>query len=159
MEVVLVGGIILTSILLNTDSKEKFKQVGGSKIKETLYKAAPSPIGGVGLFALGDIPKGTKILQDRIRPTGRFYTKEELKDLNPKFVRTMQDYWCLGNDGKTFIPDNPHIISPVNFINHSDEPNVEYKGDYFLVVRDIKDGEEILENYHHVCNGKHIMFE
>lgn len=159
MQVVLLGGLILSGILYYKKDNNKITQQGGNiKIKETLYRVAPSKLGGVGLFAIGDIPQNTKILQDRIKPTGKFYSKEELKNFNSNFVKTMQDYWCLGHNNKTFIPDNPHIISPVNFINHSDKPNVKHMGEYFITLNDIKEGDEILESYHQVCNGKHIMF-
>ncbi|ADO67451.1 hypothetical protein crov417 [Cafeteria roenbergensis virus] len=157
MEIVIIGGLILSTILYGKNTLKKPNQTGGNKINETLYKVAPSPLEGVGLFALGDIKEGTHILEDRIKPTGNFYNTEELKHLNQNFVRTMQDYWCLSSDGKTFIPNNPHILSPVNFINHSDNPNVKHMGNYFLVIKNIKEGEEILENYNQVCKGAHIM--
>lgn len=152
--------IFLILILILIFSNKKEKMTNTKKIIQTLYRVAPSNISGAGLIAIADIPKNTKILYNRPIPTGSFYSDKELEELNlnKDFIRLMQDYWCMHND-KTFIPDNPNIINPVNFINHSSNPNIKKIDSHFITLKDIKKGEELLEDYNDICSGNHILFK
>lgn len=156
MELVILGSFFLSTILFNK-KKELFTQNGGKKIMVTPYRVAPSKTHGVGLIAIADIPKGTEILKDRQEVSGNYYSKEELKDINPEFIKLMSDYWCLSDDKKVFIPNNPHLLSPVNFINHSNNPNIKFNGSHFITLKEIKKGEEIFEDYNEVCDKNHIL--
>ena len=55
------------------------------------------------------------------------------------------------------IPDNPDMLTPVNFLNHSSSPNVKPFKNSYITTKYIKEGEELLEDYNEVCNGNHKL--
>ena len=103
----------------------------------------PSTIvnGGVGVFALNDIAKGT-------------YMELFLKDFQEE-IREKKDTpielqgYCLNlSDGKILCPKFFNRMDIGNYLNHSENPNVRYEKDKgYFSVRDITTGEEILANY------------
>lgn len=119
--------------------------------KTTWAKLGVSPH-GVGVFAIRDIPKGTRITDYTItevleRKNGEMVMKlEELDDLLPEVKDLILERMVLNKiANKThirFIAPNYNQILQC-FMNHSDDNNSD--GEYAL--RDIKKGEEITENY------------
>lgn len=112
-------------------------------------KLAPSSLGGVGVFAIRDIPKGVPITDnsrnDMIKPFVYQMKEHDFK----KLIKPIRDLIL----DKTILPNLVmfQFISPnsecflQDFCNHSDNPNVSSDG--FIALRDIKEGEEILEDY------------
>jgi len=104
-------------------------------------KIAPSSIHGVGLFAIRDFKKGEKLYTDIIPhqidlPYKWFsFLKKEVRDI------------LLGQF--PLIIEGSHFWYPAGklsaYLNHSDTPNYDAKKDEAL--RDIKEGEEITEDY------------
>ena len=111
-------------------------------------KIAPSPLGGVGVFAIRDIRKGTRV-SDFLRsymPRGEIIEvttadfmkiKKEIRDLILDKSMFTDSYLMsfMSPNCECFLQD---------FTNHSETPNVDTS---FIATRDIKAGEEILENY------------
>jgi len=106
----------------------------------------PSPIHGVGLFAVGFIPKGA--------PVWRFeagfdleFTPEQLAAWPAVASEYVRRYGYAGPAGKvTLSGDN------ARFMNHSPSPNTGAPPDMpppvtTTALRDIADGEEITCNY------------
>jgi uncharacterized protein len=116
-----------------------------------LINASPksSPINGLGLFAGEDIPKGTVVW--RFSPAlDRELTPEEFDVLAQREREYIRFYGFLSKkSGKYHLSfDN------VKFTNHSATPNIasdlsaHEEIEYPLVaIRDIRSGEEILQNY------------
>lgn len=135
-------------------------------INETVWcRLGQSKIHGVGVLAIRDIPKGTK-LTDNSRtilnmPSVFYFTEEEFAKLLPEIQDLILDK-TIYSEGDKILP----FISPnyecylQDFCNHSSEPNVSK---YFIALRDIKKGEEILEDFTsftklHLLNKKHYNF-
>jgi len=103
----------------------------------------PSTItnGGVGVFALHDIAKGTYMelfLED---------FQEEVKD-KKDIPQELQGYCLNLPNGKILCPKLFNRMDIGNYLNHSESPNVRYeKGKGYFSIRNIKKGEEILANY------------
>ena len=111
----------------------------------------PSPIAGIGVFALRDIPKGCRTMFSAPKETDKWITvpKTDVETLSPAIQFLIGNY-CLFDDENYFVPD--HGFKQVDlclFLNHGDEPNVISinDGEYFEAVRDIAEGEELLLYY------------
>lgn len=124
-----------------------------------------SKVHGTGVFALKDIPEGTKIIEY----VGRKITKKESDDVFDKqFAQYEKDKKkypgvYLFELNKKYDLDGDVSWNPAKYINHSCSPNCEtdiIKGHIWIIaIKDIKKGEEIsydygydLENYEdHPC--------
>jgi hypothetical protein len=101
--------------------------------------------GGVGVFAIRRIPKGTNIFageDERITWTG--------SDMVPKdrsFKKLYTDFGVLRN-GRYATPTSFNSIGPGWYVNYSSKPNVKCDECLdFIALRDIRTGEELTANY------------
>jgi SET domain-containing protein len=109
----------------------------------------PSGIHGIGVFAICDIPKGTKNIFSNDRSEWHKVEKKEVETL-PEHVRALVENHCLYDNDHYFIPSYGFkIFDMVVFINHSDIPNLisVNEGEYFEALRDIVAGEELFVDY------------
>ena len=110
-------------------------------------KLAPSPIHGVGVFALVDIPKDT----DLFGPDTTnliLIAPSDVDKLPPSYKQLYQDFAVL-HDGWWHCPPSFNHMTNAWYLNHSDTPNVVcIIDDYaFISLRDIVVGEELLVDY------------
>ena len=106
-----------------------------------LATIAPSPIHGVGVFAVSDIKKGAKMY---IKWSRMGFLQTTLSKLKPEVRRIIEQRWPSVIDGYPFI--HPHEdANLLSFMNHSNENNYDDKND--IALKDISAGDEILENY------------
>ena len=114
-------------------------------------KIAPSKIHGVGVFALRDIPKGQKLYADMMT---KVYTLRysSFGKLFPEVKEMLLERFPLIVNGSNFLYPDTRIVA---FMNHSEKPNYNAKSD--LVLVDIKEGDEITENYKNI-EGWKIVF-
>ena len=119
-------------------------------------KLEPSPLHGIGVFAIRDIHKGER-LYCYPAPDNRakYYTLTfaALKEL-PEEVRDLiiQRWPCVANDEYFLSPNFDQRL--ISYMNHSDTPNYDELTDQAL--RDIKRGEEITEDYRHIPNFEQV---
>jgi SET domain-containing protein len=108
-----------------------------------------SKIHGVGVFAVRDIPKFTRVLPQPLDRPG----KEVLaSSLPPKISELFHGYYCAPK-GYVFIPDEFHL-EPAIFLNHDRTPTLyldEWEKTY-VASRPIAEGEELTEDYRKVCD-------
>ena len=110
----------------------------------TLYTyLAPSKVcGGVGVFSLCDIPKGTIIWKER---------QEVVKVPWDKIPKWMEDNivsltWC--DEEGFWIDCDLDRIYQAYYVNHSDDPNLGVDEEqFYIAIRDIKKDEELLYRY------------
>lgn len=115
----------------------------------------PSPLHGIGVFAVAAIPKGCKTLF--AKDTGNWVTLsfEEAAKL-PVHSREFVETYYLYDEEKYFIPDHGcKIMDMASYLNHSSTPNIisVNEGEYFETVRDIQVGEELLIDYGEIVTG------
>lgn len=127
---------------LSTLTKDQQISELNSEVRCTIK---PSKIAGVGVFALRDIPKGDRCyIAPRMIP--RFYNIPfgSLNKLFPEIKELVLARWASVVNGSLFCNpnDSAHLLM---FINHSIEPNYDVVSD--TALKDIKKGEEVLENY------------
>lgn len=118
----------------------------------------PSPIEGIGVFALCDIPKGCRDMFGKPDDAGEWITvsKNEIESL-PAHAQFLVGNYCLYDDENYFVPANGFKKMDISlFLNHSDQPNIISinEGDYFETTRDIKAGEELVIDYGEIVDGE-----
>jgi len=93
---------------------------------------------GLGLFAVVDIPKGTRIIQY----TGVRIRKDDTEKHKGRYLFTLNDKWTIDGKSRTNL---------ARYANHSCRPNAEsittVNKIWIIAKRKIKAGEEITYNY------------
>jgi SET domain-containing protein len=118
----------------------------------------PSPIAGVGVFALRDIPKGCRAMFSKPDKNDQWITisKSEV-ELLPAHSRTLIENYCLFDEEKYYVPDYGFKKIDISlFLNHSDTPNIISieEGTYFESTRFIREGEELFIDYGEIVEGE-----
>jgi len=121
----------------------------------TYVMIKPSPLHGIGVFAIRSIAKGQRGLFST--GTGEWIpvSKQEVAQLPQHAIDLVENY-CLYDDENYFIPDYGFkVMDLVNFLNHSDTPNIISlnDGEDFETIAEIAAGEELLINYGDIVNG------
>ncbi len=116
---------------------------------ETYATLKPSPVHGIGVFAIRDIPKGCR----------DFFSKKQIEwikipitevDQLPNHSRNLVETYCVYDQENYFVPNYGFkIVDMVNYLNHSSSPNVISinHGEYFEATADILSGTELLVDY------------
>ena len=115
----------------------------------TYVMIKPSPLHGIGVFAIRDIPKGTKNIFSKGVGDWIKVSKEEV-DALPQHSKDLIENHCLFDEDFYFIPDYGFkLVDLVIYLNHSEAPNVISlnEGEEFEAIRDIAAGEELLVDY------------
>ncbi|MEO5976180.1 MAG: SET domain-containing protein [Chryseolinea sp.] len=120
-------------------------------VNNTYVILKPSPIAGIGVFAIRDIPKGTRNIFSTPDVNDKWITlpKNEVEQL-PASIQFLIGNYCLFDEGNYFVPDYGFKkVDLCLFLNHDDNPNVRSinEGEYFEAVRDISEGEELFLYY------------
>lgn len=116
---------------------------------QTYVMIKPSPLHGIGVFAIRDIPKGTKDIFSEGFGDWIKVSKAEV-DALPSHSRELIENHCLFDEDSYFIPDYGFkLVDLVIYLNHSETPNVLSlnEGEQFEALVDIKAGEELLVDY------------
>lgn len=114
-------------------------------------KLAPSPIHGVGVFAMRDIKKGENLYTDII-PHQFDIPYKKFNELDQDIREIILGHFPL-------IIEGSHFMYPVTkmsaYLNHAEDANYDAKNDKAL--RKIKKGEEITEDYRLIANYKKVF--
>jgi SET domain-containing protein len=120
------------------------------QVREDVYcRIAPSPIGGVGVFAIRDIPQDTNPFVGTDEEEYVEIDEHELADLDPEVMRLVHDMFVYEHGTYYFSGKGLQAIDISYFLNHSLSPNMaaDELGEEFRTARPIKKGEELLVNY------------
>ena len=115
----------------------------------TYVMIKPSPLHGIGVFAIRPIPKGTKNIFSEGMGDWIQVSKQEVASL-PISSKDLIENHCLFDEDHYFIPEYGFkLLDLVIYLNHSDTPNVQSlnDGEQFEALRDIQEGEELLVDY------------
>ena len=134
--------------------EELLRELSGN----TWVMLKPSPIEGIGVFALQDIPKGCRNMFGRPDAAGEWITvtKREIEEL-PAHAQFLVGNYCLYDEDNYFIPAHGFKKMDISlFLNHSDAPNIisVNDGDYFEAIRNIKKDEELVIDYGGIVDGE-----
>ena len=107
-------------------------------------KLAPSPIHGVGVVAIRDIPKGQRIYcRSGGNRTLNVAYDEPIDHLLPEIKALILGRWPHARTRGYPSPNNDQNL--MSFMNHSTNPNYDKYND--VALKDIKKGEELTEDY------------
>jgi len=123
---------------------------------DTYVIIKPSPLHGIGVFALRTIPKGQRGLFSKNIGEWIPISKKEVSEL-PQYSIDLVENYCLYDEENYFIPDYGFkVIDLVNFLNHSDSPNVISinDGEDFETTIEIAAGEELLIDYGSIVDAE-----
>ena len=115
----------------------------------TYVMLKPSPVAGIGVFAITDIPKGQRNIFSNDKSEWVKIPKSDI-ELLPTHSRFLVENHCLYDEGHYFVPEYGFkMVDLVVYLNHSDTPNVASinEGEAFEALRDIKEGEELFIDY------------
>jgi len=111
----------------------------------------PSPIEGIGVFAIRDIPQGCRdIFSPPAAPDDFVAVARADVDALPPYARQLVETYCLYDAEWYWIPrDGFKRMDLSHFLNHSDAPNVASieEGKWFEALHDIAAGEELTVDY------------
>jgi len=114
-------------------------------------RVMPSPIGGVGVFAIRDIPAGIDPFGEDDIEVEKISVSEIRNDPEiPDTVKKYAEDMCVVNGGYFYVPIcGLNNINPGFFPNHSATPNMKTNdaGESFITLREIKIGEELMIDY------------
>jgi len=125
------------------------KQLLAELQSDTYVMIKPSPLDGIGVFAIKDIPKGCRTMFSKNIGEWIKIPKAEV-ELLPVHSKILIETYCLYDAENYFVPDYGFkVMDLVNFLNHSDEPNIISinDGESFEAIIDIPAGQELLINY------------
>ena len=103
----------------------------------------PSPVHGIGVFAIKDIPKGCRSIFSKGTGGWVRLSFEEVEQL-PAHSRNLVETYCLYDETHYFVPDYGFkLMDLVLYLNHSSTPNIASinEGEEFEALRDIQEGE------------------
>ena len=116
---------------------------------DTYVMLKPSPVHGIGVFAIKDIPKGCRTIFSQGVGEWIKLSYKEVEQL-PEHSRNLVETYCLYDEESYFVPDYGFkLMDLVLYLNHSSEPNIASinDGEHFEALREIRVGEELLVNY------------
>lgn len=122
---------------------------------ETWVMIKPSPLHGIGVFAVRDIPKGTRGFFSKGIGGWIELTNDEVEAL-PEHSKYLIHTYCLFDEEKYFVPDYGFKVMDLSlYLNHAEESNVISinHGEDFETKRNILSGEELLINYGEIVDS------
>ncbi|HKY02853.1 MAG TPA: SET domain-containing protein-lysine N-methyltransferase [Burkholderiales bacterium] len=138
--------------------KKAEKKAKKAAKKKKLYEVRDSGIHGRGVFAIADIPKGTRIVEYK----GKVISYKKACKLYPDVDGKPTHTFLFEIDEKTVI-DGGQKGSAARWINHSCDPNCEAEGEgdriFIGSIRDIKAGEELGYDYGITLEERHTPKE
>jgi SET domain-containing protein len=124
------------------------------RLEKVYCRLAPSPIHGIGVFAIRNIPKGTNPFNNSFMAQEAIVVnKDKIKDLGPEILSLLHDQHPTSDPNKQVVSNFPNQPIWTNYINYTDNPNIELmtNGEW-MTLRDIKIGEELLEDPKRLLN-------
>ena len=136
------------------NKEELLKELSGN----TWVMIRPSPIEGIGVFAMRDIEKGCRSMFSKASENEQWIKVSRAEvDALPPHAKALLENYCLYDEENYFVPDYGFKkMDLVNFLNHSDTPNIISinDGEFFEAIQDIKKGEELVIDYGEIVDGE-----
>jgi hypothetical protein len=117
-----------------------------------LYTRIMATSTGVGVFAIRDIPEGTRLFVGDVGETVALPISD-VEEIADDEIRRMYIDFCPVVDGCYIAPVDFNQITMAWYLNHSDKPNVTVLEDLqFVASRFIPGGVELISDYRTYSN-------
>ena len=115
---------------------------------------APSDIHGVGVFALYDMKEGEPLFADMMTKIF-FIPYQDFDKIRPEIAEQILSRWPLVVNDKPFAYPDVRIVA---YMNHAPTGNgANYDAINDKLLKDVKRGEEILEDYTLIPNYDNVF--
>ena len=117
--------------------------------QDTYAALKPSPVHGIGVFAIRDIPRGCRTIFSNGMGEWIKISVHDIENL-PEHSRSLIETYCLYDEDHYYVPDYGFkVMDIVNYVNHSSLPNIISinEGEVFEALIDIPAGTELLLDY------------
>ena len=120
-----------------------------SSLEKTYCRIKKSSVGGVGVFAIREIPKGADPFPMVKKQEWVEINVSQMKRVHPDALKMVYDFFSVEKDGTALVPEYALNGMDISFfLNHSERPNLErLKSGNYRAARKIKKGEELFTNY------------
>lgn len=130
----------------------RHKHLWHSGIDDELVTVEDDEERGRSIYAIKDIPKGTKVWYDgekHVINNGYWYDIRELKSFLERIPHDLQCdillwAYAFSSTGKTLVECN---LDEASFFNHGERPELVNISRFSRAIRDISKGEELLMDY------------
>ena len=128
-------------------------------LNDTVYATlAPSPIHGIGVFAIRDIPFGQVITDVNVynlaHQKSLTLVEEDMKELHYAILELVLDRTLFAKGTDVFIFKSPNADACLHsFVNHSEDSNSAG----MVALQDIKADEEITQNVFKIAGRLHSL--
>jgi SET domain-containing protein len=122
--------------------------------KETFACLQSSPVHGIGVFAMIDIPKGCQNIFSKNVGNWIQLPIADVEKL-PAHSKNLVETYCLFDEEFYYVPDYGFkVMDMVNYLNHSSIPNLKSinNGENYEAIVDIPAGAELFIDYGEVAN-------
>ncbi len=119
-------------------------------LQNTYCRLRASPIEGVGVFAIRDIPANIDPFNGKREENWATFHISELEDLDKEVLKLIDDFCVIEKDGSVKIPVYGMNGMDISFfVNNSSNPNMKTTDDgfTFITTRPVKKGEELTVSY------------
>ena len=137
--------------MLTQHQRQQIQQAVKELNELVKVRLAPSKISGVGIIALRDLKAGERLYSD-IMPIFFKLPYDYFDRLLPEVREILLEQYPNICNGSAFSWPTTRLQA---FVNHSEEPNYSAMND--TLIKDVKAGEEITENYKLILNYKKIF--
>ena len=120
------------------------------KIENTYCRLKPSKNHGIGIFAIRDIAKGTKLFSGVPKNTWQKLNISDFKNSDAEIKKMIDDFAVVEKNGEVYLPTcGLEGMNMSFYLNYSKTPNVRTVdgGQHFAAVKKIKKGEELATAY------------
>ena len=127
------------------NTRRRLPKIKSNLIKNKLVTIKKSKIDGLGVFALVDIPEGTKIADYY----GKEMTLKNFKKKYGEYKNNSLNTYRMKRINKIIVAKEEPFKSKnlTNYINETKKPNCILKKRALYALNDIKDGEELTLKY------------
>ena len=113
--------------------------------------------GEIGAFAMKSFKKGEVIVLSKLFEDNNVMSVKEYDRLNPETKDLVKAHSTITID-KVFMPANLNLLRPINYFNHSCDPNTGFDlRDNYIAIKNIPRGTEFLLDYSFLNTNPNYM--
>ena len=146
---IITGSIRKRKTINNSNIDKVMKIFNHTNYPKVIIKLKPSRIikGEVGAFTMKNFKKGEIIVNSKEFNDNNIMSIDEYNKLDKDNKNLVKAHSTI-TINKLFIPENINNLKPINYFNHSCNPNTGFDlNDNYVAIKNISKGTELLLDY------------